>query len=140
MRAYIITREKEVEVVEVSGEKAYFTWKENAYKINFSDVKLRQKGKRVNPEAEAFYVEGCALPLTSYIEKGEWKGDIGILDEAVVANALENVTSIQGEGISGWFRKAFDFLSSPKAITAFFTILIIVMVVIGFVTGEFKLG
>jgi hypothetical protein len=134
LRVYLITKEKKVTVKDVNGKEQFLFYNDGAYKLDGECVKLSFRGGRVNPEAELFFIENNPFP----INKSD-RQEMGMLEEVVIRNALENVVSISGQGLMGLFNKFSDWISNPKHMTALSVLFVAGVIVYGFISGGLKL-
>jgi len=134
MKCYLLTKGKEVVVKEVSDKSQFFFYNDGAYKLDSECVGLSYKVGRINPEPELYFTENNPHP----INKKE-KVELTMLEEVVLRNALENVSSIRGGGLFSFFGKVRDWITNPKNMTVLLLLFFVAILINGFLTGELHL-
>jgi len=119
IRAYILTKGREVLVEEIDDYKDYFNLGNHLYYLDRKAVALTSKDGKLNPTPEVIYFEGVPVPVGG----GE---NESLLDDVVADNFLRQF----GEGMSvfGFFKNLYLKLkkSEPQKLLLWVIVLIIV--------------
>jgi hypothetical protein len=121
IRAYILTKGREVLIEEIDDYKDYFSLGSHLYYLDRKAVSLTSKDGKLNPTPEVIYFEGVPIPVGSSENKS-------LLDDVVADNFLRQFS--EGPSIMGWFRKVFvekivPTFKSPQSIIMWVVLLIV---------------
>ena len=119
IRAYILTKGREVLIEEIDDYKDYFNLGNHLYYLDRKAVALTSKDGKLNPTPEVIYFEGVPIPVGSSENES-------LLDDVVADNFLRQF----GEGMSvfGFFKNLYVKLkkSNPQTLLMWVIVLIVV--------------
>jgi hypothetical protein len=134
IKAYILTKGREVLIEEIDDYKDYFSLGNHLYYLDRKAVALTSKDGKLNPTPEVIYFEGVPVPVGSSENKS-------LLDDVVADNFLRQFS--EGPSIMGWFKKVFmekivPTFKSPQSIIMWIVMLIVVYYLITGLIGGLK--
>jgi hypothetical protein len=134
IKAYILTKGREVLEHEIDDYKDYFDLGSHLYFLDRKAVAMTSKNGKLNPTPEAIYFEGVPVPVGSEENKN-------LLDDVVADNFLRQFS--EGPNIIGWFKKLFmekivPTFKSPQSIIMWVVLLVVAYYLITALVGGLK--
>jgi hypothetical protein len=120
IRAYILTKGREVLVEEIDDYRDYFSLGSHLYYLDRKAVALTSKYGKLNPTPEVIYFEGVPIPVGCSESKS-------LLDDVVADNFLRQFG--EGLGVFGFFKNLYLKLKSSDPLKFFTWVIILIIIV-----------